>query len=352
MNATTVAIDLAKDVFELAYCSVPGVVSSRKRLRRNQLTRAFDNVAPMTIVMEACGSAHYWARTWQAQGHSPLLLPAQHTKPFVRGNKTDRTDTAGLLTAHWVANIRPVPIKTAEQQGIQGLHRLREHHKQQRTASINVLRGLLREFGLTIPLGAAKVRPAVLAALEAGDNDVPIALRHRLAEILEQVREHAAAMDRIEADLKEFSRRDVRSQRYISACGVGLITATALSASMGALSRYPSGRHFSSSLGLTPNEHSSGNSRRLGKITKRGDVYLRTLLIQGARSLIRSTHVRAEQGKPLDALRQWVYDLSERVGHNKAAGGVANKLARRLWAVDHHGRSFDPGHVSTPPTQH
>lgn len=352
MNATTVAIDLAKDVFELAWADAQGRVLARKRLRRQALPGAFDNVPPLTVVMEACGSSHYWARRLERLGHRAVLLPAQHCKPFVRGNKTDRSDVAGLLIAYQVADLRPVPTKTVEQQGVQALHRLREHHKHQRTATINVLRGLLREFGITIAVGAAKVRPAVLAALEDGDNELPMVLRHRLAELLDEVATHTAAMLRIEDDLAEFNRRDLRSQRYQTATGVGLITATALSASYGDLARFPSGRHLASSLGLTPREFSSGTTRRLGKLTRRGDIYLRTLLIHGARSVLQRAIMRRKQGATLDHLSAWALALGERIGHNKAACAVANKLARRLWAADHHCASFDPNHISQPPEMH
>jgi transposase len=352
MNATTVAIDLAKDVFELAFADSDARIVQRKRLSRARLAAEFQNRPAMTVVMEACSSSHYWARRLAAMGHQPLLLPAQHAKPFVRGNKTDRSDVAGLLTAFAVGDIRPVPIKTAEQQGVQGLHRIREHHKHQRTATINVVRGLLREFGVAIPVGAAKLRPAAIAALEDAENDLPMALRHRLHELLEEIAAHSSAMARIESDLAEFAARDVRSQRYQTATGVGLITATALSAGQGELGRFPSGRHFASSLGLTPREFSSGNSRRLGKLTRRGDVYLRQLLIHGARSLLQSAAIKRRQGKDLDRLAAWALQLSDRVGHNKAACAVANKLARRLWAAEHHRTSFDPNHVSQPPVAH
>jgi transposase len=350
MNATTVAIDLAKDVFELGYEDVDGRVVARKRLRRSAFAKALVNVPPLTVVMEACGSAHHWGRRFERLGHRVLLLPAQHCKPFVRGNKTDRSDVAGLLTAHRLGGITPVPLKTEEQQGVQALHRLREHHKHQRTASINALRGLLREFGVVIPAGAAKVRPATLAALEDGDNGIPMALRHRLAELLDEIGAHGEAMQRIESDLAEFARRDLRSQRFQAAVGVGLITATALSASQGDLDRFPSGRHFASSLGLTPKEFSSGGTRRLGKLTRRGDIYLRTLLIHGARSLLQGATLKRRQGKPIDRLSEWALDLCARIGRNKAACAVANKLARRLWAAEHHRVAFDPNHVSDIPT--
>jgi len=196
------------------------------------------------------------------------------------------------------------------------------------------------------------VRPAVLAALEDGDNDIPMALRERLAELLDEVASHSAAMGRIEADLAAFCARDLRSQRYQAATGIGLITATALSASQGDLTRFPSGRHFASSLGLTPKEFSSGNTRRLGKLTRRGDIYLRTLLIHGARSLLQSAAIRRKKNQALDRLGAWALSLSERIGRNKAACAVANKLARRLWAAEHHRTHFDPNHVSVAPSVH
>lgn len=349
MHPTTASIDLAKDVFELAFADSAGKILQRKRLSRARLASEFENRPPMVVVMEACSSAHYWARRLTGLGHTPLLLPAQHIKPFVRGNKTDRADAAGLIRAHALGGIQPVPIKSADQQGVQGLHRIREHHKHQRTASINTVRGLLREFGLVIPQGAAKVRPAALAALEDGDNELPMALRHHLADLLERIASHEAAMTRIERDLAQFAARDVRSQRFLAATGIGVLTATALSAGQGDLERFPSGRHFASSLGLTPKEFSSGNTRRLGKLTRRGDIYLRTLLIHGGRSLLHSAAMRRKRGKQLDRLAEWALQLQDRVGSNKAACAVANKLARRLWAAEHHRTSFDPNHVSPPP---
>lgn len=348
MNATTVAIDLAKDVFELAFAEAQGRVSERKRLGREAFAHAFDNRGPLRVVMEACGSAHYWGRRFTGAGHTVTLLPAHDVRPYVRRNKTDRADAAGLLEAARCADIHPVPIKTVDQQGVQAMHRVREHLKEQRVASMNLLRGLLREFGITIPVGAAKLRPAVLAALEDGENDLAMDLRHTLAAVLAHIEHFEAEIKAIEQRLAAFARRDLRSQRYMQATGVGLITATAVSATVGSLTRFPSGRHFSSWVGITPREHSSGKHRRLGRVTKRGDSYLRMLFIHGARSHIQAARRAKAKGQELDRLRSWAVALAERVGHNKAAVAVANKLARRLWAVEHHGTTFDPDHESFP----
>ena len=348
-SATTVAIDLAKDVFELAYIDACGRIVARQRLSRSAFAQAFDNRVGLRIVMEACGSAHYWARRFARLGHRAELLPAHDVRPYVHRTKTDRTDAAGLWEAARCAAIRAVPVKTVEQQGIQSLHRVREFHKAQRTAAINVLRGLLREFGIVIPLGASKVRPAVLAALEDGDNELPMALRETLQAVLDTVTAAQGAMTAIETRLQEYMDRDLRSQRLERAGGVGLLTATAVSASVGEFDRFPSGRHFASSLGITPREHSSGSRRRLGRVTKRGDVYLRTLLIQGARAMLRSAKIAHKKSRPLDRTQAWALALSARIGHNKAAVALANKTARRLWAAEHHRTSFDPNHVSAPP---
>lgn len=339
--------DLAKDVFELAFADANHRVVERKRLTRNAFARVLENREPLHVVVEACGSAHYWGRRFERLGHRVTLLPAHQVRPYVLRRKTDRTDADGLLEAMRCSQIRAVPIKTPEQQGVQGLHRIREHHKAQRTAAINLIRGLLREFGITIPAGADKVRPAVLTALEDGENELPMALRDGLAEMLDQVTHAEAAMTAIEAHLNDFLRRDARSQRLQQAGGVGLITATAMSASVGDLNRFASGRHLSSALGLTPREHSSGNQRRLGRITKRGDVYLRTLLIHGARSMLVAATAARKKGASLDRTQQWALDLADRPGHNKAAVALANKTARRLWAAEHHGSRFDPNHQSS-----
>lgn len=348
MNATTVAIDLAKDVFELAFADDQARITDRKRLKRTAFAQAFDNHAPLKVVMEACSSAHHWARRFSRAGHAVVLLPARDVRPYVRRNKTDRTDAAGLLEAARCSDIHPVPVKAVDQQGVQSLHRVREHFKEQRVGNINFLRGTLREFGITIPLGAAKVRPAVLAALADGDNDLAMDLRHTLAAVLAQVEQLEGEIAAIEQRLASFARRDLRSQRLLLMPGIGLITATAVSASVGELERFKSGRHFASWLGLTPKEYSSGKHRRLGRVTKRGDIYLRTLLIHGARSMLLAARRAKAKGKALDALRTWAMNLAERVGHNKAAVALANKLARRLWAAEHHRTTFSPEHESFP----
>jgi transposase len=349
MHATTVASDLAKEVFELAFADGAGRILERKRLSRRAFARCLDNRPPLEVVMEACGSAHYWGRRFLAQGHAVRLLPARDVRPYVRRNKTDRADAAGLVEAARCGQIDPVPVKSPRQQGMQALHRVREQLKAQRTATINLVRGLLREFGVAVPAGAAKLPAAVRAALEDGENDVPMGLRATLAEQMERIASLSRDMAAIERRLAEEAEQDVAVQRYQTLPGVGLLTATALRASAGDLSRFRSGRHLAAWLGLVPREHSSGQQRRLGKITKRGDSYLRTLLIHGGRAVLTSAGLRRRTGQPLDGLQAWALDLQQRQGHNKAAVALANKLARRLWALDHHGTAFNPHHISQRP---
>jgi len=347
VDATTVAIDLAKDVFELAFADARYRVVARQRLGRAGFARRFENCAPLRIVMEACSSAHYWSRRLGRLGHTVRLLPAHDVRPYVRRNKTDRTDAAGLLEADRCAQLSTVPEKSAQQQGMQAQHRIREHLKSIRTATINLVRGTLREFGIVFGAGARQVRPAVLAALEDGDNELPMALRQTLAEQLEQISRLETQLAAIEARLEAFARDDPRSMRYQAAPGIGVITATALSASVGELDRFRSGRHFASWLGLTPREHSSGGRRRLGRMSKRGDSYLRMLLIHGARASLRSARIAQQRGAALSRLQVWALSVHAARGHNKAAVALANKMARRLWAAEHHRRSFDPDWVGT-----
>jgi transposase len=349
MHATTVAIDLAKDVFELAFADVHGHIVERNRLNRRAFAKALHNRPPLAVVMEACGSAHFWARRFQAQGHSVRLLPARDVRPYVRRNKTDRADAAGLVEAARCDQIDAVPVKTPRQQGLQALHRVREQLKAQRTATINLVRGLLREYGIALPAGAVRLGPGVQAALADGDNDLPMSLRVTLAELMERIGSLQRGMAAIERQLADEAEHDVAVQRYQGVPGVGLLTATALRAGAGELSRFRSGRHLAAWLGLVPREHSSGPHRRLGVITKRGDPYLRTLLIHGARAVLRAGLMRRRAGRELEPLQAWALDVQQRQGHNKAAVALANKIARRLWALDRHDVAYDPQHISRKP---
>ena len=329
MQHTTIAVDVAKSVFEIAISHRPGKVSSRHRLTRQRFARFLAEQPPAIVVMEACGMAHHWGRESQARGHLVRLLPPRDVRPYVRGNKTDRSDASGILEANRNEAIRPVPVKSVEQHALAGLHRMRAAWMGTRTARLNTLRGLLRELGVMIPAGARQVVPRVWELVSEAESAVPHALRPVLVEAAREVAELEQRIHEVEVQLEGLAKGSPHVRRLRTVPGVGLLTATAIVAAVGDLKRFPSARHFASSLGLTPRESSSGNVRRLGRITKRGDPYLRMLLIHGARSVL---HHAKRSAKP-DRLRAWALERELARGHNKAAVAVANKLARLVWAV-------------------
>jgi transposase len=329
MEHTTIAVDLAKNVFELAVSDRPGRVRERHRLPRAQFLRFFAQRDAATVLLEACGSAHYWGRELQGMGHQVVLLPPHAVRPYVVRNKTDRSDAKALLEAARNVELHPVPVKSVPQQALTALHRLRSTWLAARTARINTLRGLLREFGIVIPIGARQVLPRVEALLEDADSGIPHALRSAVAEVCTEIRQLELRIDDLERQLQALSKETAVVERLRTIPGIGLLTATALVAFVGDVQRFPSGRHFASYLGLTPREHSSGTSRHLGAISKRGDRYLRTLLTHGARAVLWHSKRLEHPGR----LRAWALRLETLRGHNKAAIALANKLARIVWAV-------------------
>lgn len=326
MKSTTIAVDVSKSVFEVAISEHVGKVRERERLTRARLIRFFAAQQPATVLMEACGSAHYWGRRFQELGHDVVLMPPHAVRPYVPRNKTDRADAKGLLEAYRNKDIRHVPVKSVDQQAIVSLHRLRAGWMATRTARLNALRGILREFGIVIPVGARNVLPCI-AALES--ESIPPLIAPSIAVACKEIKEIEQRIKTLERQLVAIGRQMPVIQRLMTIPGIGILTATAIYAIVGDMHRFPSGRHFASFLGLTPNERSSGMKRVLGSISKRGDAYLRTLLIHGARGVLAVTSKKP----PRDRLSAWALDLKNRRGHNKAVVALANKLARRAWAV-------------------
>ncbi len=334
MDATTVAVDLAKNVFELAVCDADWRVTDRARLTRRQFERWFDNRAVSRVVMEACGSAHFWARALQARGIEVILLPPRYVRPYVKRNKTDAADAAALLEAMRCADIQPVRIKSIEQQAMQSLHRTRSLWVATRTARINALRGFCREFGLDLSVGARVGVEQIARLLADPGSAVPALLRETLKMLLEEVRLLAQRITQLERQLGACAQQSPACEQLFSVPGIGLITATAIVAATGGqVTHFRSARHFSSWFGITPKEHSSGSSRHLGRISKRGDRYLRMLLTHGARSLLRAATVAQRCGRPLDPLRTWALGVQARNHRNKAVCALANKLARICYAT-------------------
>lgn len=329
----TIAVDLAKSVFQLAVSDRPGHVSQNHRLSRTQFQRFMAQQQPARVLLEACGSAHHWGRSLQRLGHSVVLLPPHRVRRYRDGNKTDKADAKALLEAFRNEDIQPVPIKSDDQQCLAALHRLRSAYVATRTARINSVRGLLREFGITIPVGAKNVVPRIHAL----DTDsVPPPLLIALRETASEIDHFNSRIHQVELQIGALARQIPAVVNLRSIPGIGLLTATALVAFVGNVHRFRSARHFASYLGLVPREFSSGNSRRLGSITKRGDPYLRMLLIHGARSVLWAAKAKTHPAP----LHLWALATQQRRGHNIAAVALANKLARFAWIVWNQDRPF------------
>lgn len=342
MDATTVAVDVAKDVFEVALANRAGRVIGRRRLTRRQFGIFLETLAPaVEVVMETGSTAHYWGRRCQARGLTVFLVPAQYVRPYVRRNKTDRSDAEALLEARRCGGIHPVPVKSVEQQSLQALHRIRAQWQTARTARINVMRGVLREHGVFIGAGARTAVQTVHSVVSDPAVALPDVVRQALALLLEEVRQLAASVHTIDVQLARLVRQHPIARRLHEIPGVGVLTASALVGAVGDIQAFRRGRQFASWLGLTPREYSSGSRRWLGGISKRGDAYLRCLLTHGARAVVQSA-TRAVQRTPdrVTRLQQWAVTVALRGGRNKAISAVANKLARIVWVVWSRGIDF------------
>lgn len=334
--ATTIAVDVAKSVFEVAVSERPGRVRERHRLTRRQFSRFVSTRGPATVVLEACSSAHFWGRHARAHGHEAILLPPHAVRPYVQRNKTDRTDTLGILEAKRNEAIHPVPVKSVEQQALASLHSLRSTWVSARTARLNTVRGLLLEFGIPIPMGANNVVPRVRALVATEDPAVPESLRPALVSAADEIGELERRLQEVELQIAAIARQTPAVARLQTIPGVGVLTATALYTLIGDPHRFPTGRHLASYLGLTPKEHSSGERHRLGAISKRGDPYVRMRLVNGARSALLRAKRRSNPGR----LERWALSVERNKGHNKAVLALANRMARIAWAVWAHDEPF------------
>ena len=338
MNTTAglsvVGVDLAKSVFQLAVADSTWHVVEHHRLTRTQFERWFANRAVGLVVMEACGSAHHWARWLGGLGVEVKLLPAQYVRAYVKRNKTDAADAAALLEAARSAEIVPVRVKSVEQQALQGLHRTRSLWMGTRTSRINALRGFCREFGLLVPQGARTGVEAISRVLADPNSPVPGLIRGSMKPLVEEIHLLEARIAQLERELTEVAKHSPACTTLLSIPGVGLLTATAMVAATGGqVSHFKDARHFASWFGLTPREFSSGSTRVLGRISKRGDRYLRMLLTHGARSVLRAASTARQAGRSLDGLRTWATAVQARTNHNKAACALANKMARICYAT-------------------
>ena len=333
MKITTVGIDLAKNVLQVHGVDERGKTVLKKQLKRDQVASFFANLPACLIGMEACGSAHHWARKLQAFGHKVKLMAPQFVKPYVKTNKNDVADAEAICEAVARPNMRFVPIKTAEQQSVLSLHRARQGFVKARTGQANQIRGLLGEYGIVIPQGIGHIARRLPEILEDGENGLPGQFRMLLRRLGENLKEMDRQVGELEREIKAWHRENEASRKLEKIPGIGPITASALVASVGDASCFSGGRQMAAWLGLVPRQYSTGGKPMLLGISKRGDTYLRTLLVHGARSVVRVCEHKLETDT-------WLKRLTGRRNRNVAAVALANKNARIVWALLRHDREY------------
>jgi len=342
MSVCTFGLDIAKRVFQVHWVDQDGVVH-RRTLKRAEVVPFFTTCPTGLVAMEACGTAHYWGRRLAGCGHEIRLISAQFVRPFVKTNKSDAADAEAIWEAVQRPGMRFVAVKTEDQQSVLGLHRIRSLLVKFRTMQVNQLRGLLGEFGMTLPVGRKVMLPEVSRRLaDETAAGLPGLLRDALLEQVTQVHAIDDQVRSIERRIRSWQRRAEDCRRIADIPGVGLITATAAVAVIGDARSFRSGREFAAYVGLVPRHRGTGGKVRMLGISKRGDTYLRTLLVHGARSVLLA---RQRPGQPADP---WLTKLLERRHKNVAIVAMANKLARIIWAVLAHGRTYQAAWRSTP----
>jgi transposase len=328
MNIITIGLDLAKNVSHVVCCNQVGKLVKKKMLKRNAILSFFAQLPqPCLVGVESCASAHYWAREIEKLGHSVKQIPAQYVKAYLRGNKTDYNDALAIAEAVTRPQMRFVATKSQAQQDIQTLHRLRKKCERDRTANCNEIRGLLYEYGIVIRVGISHVYKRLPELFDKQrDNGLTDMLKDLLAQHYKKLQELKAHLDIYTDKIKQLSQHEV-CQRLQSIPGIGPITASALYQHIGTGAGFKNGRAVAASIGLVPRQHSSGGKENLLGISKRGDSYLRTLLVHGARAVVRMS---ATKDTPL---AKWIRQIAQTRGVNKAVVALANKLARISWAV-------------------
>lgn len=345
MQLTTIGIDLAKNVFQIHGVDQQGKAVLKKQLKREQMAVFFANTPPCLIGMEACSGAHHWARKLTSFGHTVKLVAPQFVKPYVKTNKNDAADAEAICEAVARPNMRFVAVKNVEQQAVLSLHRVRQGFVQARTAQANQIRGLLAEFGLVLPQGLTHIKTCVPELIEDASLALPGSFRLLMQRLLDHLSELSRQVTQLEGLIKAWHQNNALSRKLQAVPGIGPITASALVASVGDAKSFDSGRQLAAWLGLVPRQHSSGGKNVLLGISKRGDCYLRTLLIHGARSMVRVTQNRAKIGKPPHDHADWLNKLLARRNPNVAAVALANKNARIAWALLSQDRPYQSGYA-------
>jgi len=338
MKLSRVGIDLAKNVYQLHGVDRTGKTMLKRRLKRHQWFQVLlDKTEPDCVIgMEACAGAHHWGRQLQARGYMVKLIPPQFVKPYVKSNKSDAKDAEAICEAMSRPNMRFVTVKRVEQQDIQATHRVRAELIRQRTAKANQIRGLVAEYGLVAPKHLSSLRAAIPCWLEDAENGLTVNFRALLQGVWNDLLildDRVCEMDKLIERLAENNEDCVRLQQLR---GIGPMTSTAMIASVGDARQYNKSRQMAAAIGITPKQHSSGDRDRLLGISKRGDVYLRTLMIHGARSVVANAKHKD------DRLSRWVTNIANKKHPNVAAVALANKTARMAWAMLRNETDYDP----------
>ncbi|HYQ71432.1 MAG TPA: IS110 family transposase [Gammaproteobacteria bacterium] len=328
---SVIGLDLAKNVFQLHGIDADGEVVVRKQLNRSQVRQFFARLEPCLIGMEACSGAHYWSRELTRLGHSVRMMAPAFVKPYLKSNKNDRNDAEAICEAVQRPSMRFVAAKTPEQQAVLHLHHGRQLLVRQRVALSNHIRGVLSEYGIVVPQGVKVLSRQLPEILEDAENTLPMLARHLLAELKAEHDQLIERVDRCEQQLKAWHANSTVSQRLASIPGIGVLTATALAATVGEGQDFRNGRQLAAYLGVVPRQVSSGGKDRLLGISKRGDGYLRSLLIHGARAVIHHIRRRLKAGRP--GGNPWIEQLLLRCHVNEVAVALANKMARTAWVL-------------------
>lgn len=334
MKIATIGLDVAKNVFQVHGADAEGRAVLRKRLRRNQVTEFFANLPPCLVGLEACCGSHYWSRVLSRTGHTVRLIAPQFVKPYVKSNKNDANDAEAICEAVSRPQMRFVPAKSIEQQDIQSLHRVRSRLVSSRTRLASQVRGLLAEYGIVLPRFISQLRRGLPLILEDAENELTDFSRRLFASLYEELVQLDDKIKALDEQVQAIYRASESCQRVAAVEGIGPLIATALVAAISDGKSFTNGRQFAAWLGLVPRQHSTGGKARLFGISKRGDPYLRTLLIHGARSVV----YRAS--RKTDTRNRWIADKQRRLGTSKACVALANKNARIVWSLIARGESY------------